>query len=117
MSDVTSMAQLRALALGLPEVTTAAHFDREAFKVGGKIFATLSDRTLNLRLTPEQQSEALVLLSDVDPCAGAWGRQGWTEVRYARTDKSELADWLWQAWRYRATQRILAAHDETGGGR
>jgi hypothetical protein len=110
MANVTSTKQIRELALGLPEVTTGAHFDREAFKIGGKIFATLGEDTMNLRLMPEQQSELLAVLAVAEPCAGAWGRQGWTQVRYSDTSAEDLEDWLGEAWRYRATAKIRAAH-------
>jgi hypothetical protein len=107
---MTTTARVRAIALALPDVTSAPHFDREAFKVGGKTFATLDDETVNLRLTVEQQAEALAVLTSAEPCVGAWGRQGWTSIRHSRTKVAELDEWLRDAWRYRATLRILAAH-------
>jgi hypothetical protein len=112
MANVTSTQQIRELALGLPEVTSAAHFEREAFKVGGKIFATLGDDTMNLRLMPEQQAELLAVLAVAEPCAGAWGRQGWTLVRYGDASAEDLEDWLGEAWRYRATPQIRAAYED-----
>ena len=111
MVTVTPTAQVRRLALALPEVTTAAHFDREAFKVAGKIFATLDDETLNLRLTPEQQSALCATVASAEPCVGAWGRQGWTAVRYAATGKDDLDEWLLEAWRYRASAKLRAAYE------
>jgi hypothetical protein len=108
---MTTSAQVRELALSLPEVTCAAHFDREAFKVGGKIFATLGEDAINLRLSPEQQSELLAVLPTAEPCAGAWGRQGWTLVRHSFSKSSELDEWLREAWRYRASPKLLAAHE------
>jgi hypothetical protein len=95
----------------LPEATSAPHFDREAFKVAGKTFATLGDGTLNLRLTPELQAELFAVIPGAEPCAGAWGRQGWSAIHYSKVDSEDLDDWLLQAWRYRATPRIREAHD------
>jgi hypothetical protein len=108
---VTSVELIRQLAVRLPDVTSAPHFDREAFKVGGLIFATLGDDTLNLRLTPELQAELVIITSSAEPCAGAWGRQGWSAIRYADIPSEDLDDWLLQAWRHRATAKIRAAHD------
>jgi hypothetical protein len=55
--DVIEIARL------LPDHSSARHFDRLALKVGGKIFATLDSagETVNLMLTPEDQSELLAV--------------------------------------------------------
>ena len=111
MSNVTSTSQVRTLAFALPEVTSAPHFDREAFKVG-RIFATLGGETLNLMLTPELQDELLAVLGTAaEPCAGGWGRNGSTAVRYADVAAEDLQEWLGRAWRTKAPKKTLAAYD------
>jgi len=47
----------RAMALSLPGTGEQPHFNRTAFTVKKKIFATLSfeDKTLNLKFTPAEQ--------------------------------------------------------------
>lgn len=103
---MTSADDARELVLGLPEVTAAAHFDREAFKVDGKIFATLGGETVNLMLSPEQQAELIADLGDAAvPAAGAWGRRGVTCVRHDDVDPVELREWLAEAWRTRKVAR------------
>jgi len=57
----TTPAQLRKLALSLPEATEAPHFQRSAFRVRGKIFATVLDEHLHVFVGEEQRSAALAL--------------------------------------------------------
>lgn len=69
------------LALALPGVTSAPHFDRTAFRVPRRIFATLGagGRDLNLRLDPELQAAVVEARPRAFAAiAGGWGRQGWT---------------------------------------
>jgi hypothetical protein len=69
------------LALSLPDTTSAPHFDRTAFRVPRRIFATLGARArdLNLRLDPELQTAVVEGRPRAfAPIAGGWGRQGWT---------------------------------------
>jgi hypothetical protein len=42
---------------------------------------------------------------------GACGRQGWTAVRHPDASKDDLDEWLLEAWRYRASEKIRAAND------
>lgn len=92
--------RVRELALSLPDVTSGPHHDREAFKVAGKVFATLGGDTVNLMLTPEAQGELLAVLPDAaEPCAGAWGRQGSTALRFARVAEADVGEWLAEAHR------------------
>lgn len=110
-------AEVTTLVRRLPALTEASHFDRLAFKVDGKIFATLGADTLNLRLSPELQGEVLAILGSAEPCSGAWGRQGWTTVRFGDRPADD-AEWradletaLLEAWRFRATARTRASAD------
>ena len=102
-------SEVAALAAAMPEVTSAAHFDRTAYKVGGKIFATLGAQDLNLRLPQEQQRELMAITAAARPCAGAWGRSGWTAVGF-EVDPDDLETWLVEAWRHRAPPKVRAAH-------
>ena len=55
---MVSIKTVRQLALSFPEADEHPHFERIAFRVRKKIFATLLERdhTLNLMLTPTDQS-------------------------------------------------------------
>ena len=107
-------SDVESLLRRLPDVDSAPHFDRMAWKCGGKIFATLGDDdTINLRLAPETQGEIVALTPAAEAISNAWGRQGWTTLRFQETDDADLvADWLATAWRLRAGKRLLAEHPE-----
>ena len=70
--DVIEIARL------LPDHSSARHFDRLALKVGGKIFATLDSagETVNLMLTPEDQSELLAVTDAARTRSWSLGAQG-----------------------------------------
>jgi predicted DNA-binding protein (MmcQ/YjbR family) len=94
---MVTAAQMRKLALALPEAEEKSRFEQPDFRVRNKIFAGLSrDGTQgNLKLAPELQ--ALVLSSNPEafsPATGAWGRSGWTMVKLAQVSAGELAELL-----------------------
>lgn len=73
-------AGFTSIAMSLPDVTSAPHFDRTAFKVK-RTFATLAGdgRSVNLKLTPDEQEFKCHLAPDLfHPIDNGWGRQGWT---------------------------------------
>lgn len=104
-------SETRALALALPGTTEAPHFSRIAFRVGGKVFATLNPHgdDLNLMLTPELQAEIIADWPVITaPVAGGWGRMGATTVHLDRANAEETAALLKRSWVRRAPARLLA---------
>jgi hypothetical protein len=84
----------------LPDVESAAHFDRTAFRTPKRIFATLAGtgKDANLRLPLEMQ----YALVDAEPevfarLNGAWGAGGWTRVELAKVEISSLSECLREA--------------------
>jgi len=77
--------QFRKSALSLPDTVESEHMGHPDFRVGGKIFASLGAPSTDwgmVKLTPEQQQTFCGADSDVfQPCNGAWGRQGCTNVK------------------------------------
>jgi hypothetical protein len=107
--------EFRNLALGLPEVTEAAHMGHPDFRVRGKIFATLApDDTWGMaKLTPEQQ--ALFVRTEpavFQPANGAWGRRGCTYVRLEAATEPSVRQALVAAWRNTAPKRLAQQLDE-----
>jgi predicted DNA-binding protein (MmcQ/YjbR family) len=87
----------RKLALALPGVTEAPHFDKLSFRWKNKIFATLW----------EKENRAMVKLSLIDqsvfcavdnaviyPVPNAWGKQGATFVELANVGEDMFTDAL-----------------------
>lgn len=104
-------AGFRRLALALPEATEGSHFGNADFRVGGKIFATLSLEREGfgvLLLTLEQQAGMVEDAPEIfSPVPGGWGRQGSTRVRLAKVAPDVLEGALRIAWRRRAPKRLL----------
>ena len=73
-----------SLALEISGAIESAHVGHPDFRVCGKIFASLGypdDKHGMVKLTPEQQQTFLKQAPEVfTPCAGAWGKQGSTNV-------------------------------------
>jgi hypothetical protein len=83
-------AVFRAIALKLPGVVELAHMGHPDFRVGGKIFATLSPDGARgmVKLSPEQQGvfvrEEPAVFEAFD---NAWGRWGCTKVHLKAATK------------------------------
>jgi hypothetical protein len=91
----------RNLALALPETTEQPHFEKNSFRIKGKIFATHD----------AEKRKVVVKLNEVDqdvfsamgkescyPVPGGWGRQGWTMVDLDTVEEALLQDALKTAW-------------------
>jgi hypothetical protein len=76
--------QFRKIALSFPDSVESEHMGHPDFRVGGKVFASLgapSDEWAMVKLTLEQQEAFCNEETDCfQPCNGAWGRQGYTNV-------------------------------------
>ncbi len=96
-----SIKTVRELALSFPETDEQPHFDRRAFRVKKKIFATLSEKTMtvNLKLTLVDQSVFCAFDSSVIyPVPGGWGRMGFTSVDLKKVKKTMFKDALTVAY-------------------
>jgi hypothetical protein len=74
----------RDIVLALDGAVEGAHMGHPDFRANGRIFASLhsADRFGMVKLSPDEQA---VVLRDhpesFEPSAGAWGRQGCTNVK------------------------------------
>src|SRR5260370_37063300 len=95
----------RRIALSFGGGEESSHMGNPDFRVGGRIFATLSSADQgygNLMLTLEQQEAFVEELPKVFvPIAGGWGRMGMTHVRLAGANEDVLAGALRTAWKLR----------------
>ena len=82
------------MALELPGTVESAHMNHPDFRVGGRIFASLSypDDTWGMvNLTPEQQRAFMKQGAGAfRPCNGAWGERGATNVHLESVKKTLL---------------------------
>jgi hypothetical protein len=91
----------RRLALALQGAIESAHMGHPDFRANGRIFATLhsGDRLGMVKLLPEEQEEFLRTSPAMFvPSAGAWGRQGCTNVRLEAADKATVRAAINLAW-------------------
>jgi hypothetical protein len=102
-------AQFRKIALSLPEAIESAHMGHPDFRVGGKIFATLSPTNEwgMVKLTPEQQREFVASNPDLfEPFNGAWGRSGCTKAHLGKKGDKLLRSAIVAAWQNIAPQDL-----------
>ena len=104
-----ALAEVRRLALALPEAAEGDDHGTPAFLVAGKIFCTLSPDPLRLtiKLTAEDQDNLVAGHPDaIAPVDGYWGRKGWTIVRPDQTNEATITMLLRLAWRIVAPKRL-----------
>ena len=100
----------RRLALSFPDAVESAHMGHPDFRVGGKIFATLTADGANgmVRLSPFDQSWLMRAEPTVfSPASGAWGRAGATMVNLRHAKKTRMREALSIAWEQRAPKSLL----------
>jgi hypothetical protein len=104
-------AQFRKIALSFPEAIESSHMGHPDFRVGGKIFATLSypDTTAAVvMLDPDEQAFFVKVDGTAfSPVAGGWGRQGATRVHLKSAKTGIVRESVEAAWRRRAPKRLL----------
>jgi hypothetical protein len=92
----------RRLALSLDGAEERSHMSHPDFRVGKKIFATLSypnEEWAMVKLTPEQQDNYMRAAPEAfEPCSGVWGRRGATHVRLKTAKKTMVRKALQEAW-------------------
>lgn len=110
MSD---LAQARAFALSLPGTSEQPHHEMTSFRVLGKIFATAPPDESRLHVfVDEGEIEVCVA---TDPRAYErlmWGRQvRGLRILLAAAPEDRVRELLAEAWRRKATRRLVAEHD------
>lgn len=103
-------SDFRRIALSLPQTEERKHMNHPDFRVAGKIFATLAypDKQFAMvKLTPIQQEDFVNSHPTVfNPCKGAWGRKGCTNVLLSKTNKRVLKEAILAAWRNHAPSEL-----------
>ncbi len=105
-------ADFRRLALSFPEAVEQSHMNHPDFRVGGRIFATLSvdEQYGVLLLSPEEQKHYLAAApTGFSPVPGGWGRKGSTRVHLEEVTDAMLREAMTVAWKKRAPARLTKA--------
>lgn len=98
----------RKMALALPDAAPAPHFDKEAFTINKKIFATLNvaENRACVKLSAIDQSVFCQFDKEVMyPVPNKWGTHGWTLINLKKVKKTMLQDALQTAYNEVATTR------------
>jgi hypothetical protein len=93
--------EFRELALALDGAVEHAHMGHPDFRANGRIFASLHSQDTKgmVKLAPDEQRELLRTNPETfEPSAGAWGRQGCTNVILTRADAAAVRGALLLAW-------------------
>ncbi len=102
-------ADVRRLALTLPETVEQDHHGLPSFRVAGKIFCTLRrdpPRTM-VKLSGEDQHNLCEAYPEIiEPVPGYWGRKGATFVAYDSLGEPLLESLLRLAWSGVAPRRL-----------
>jgi len=91
----------RRIALAMQDAVEGSHMGHPDFRANGRVFASLhaGDKSGMVKLTPEEQA---VFLREhpamFEPSAGAWGRQGCTNVILAAADTATIRSAMLSAW-------------------
>jgi hypothetical protein len=111
---MVSRAQLKNIALSMPEAQENSHFGQPDFRVRNKIFAGLS-REGEIAWLKVASSVQVVLLTTrpevFKAAAGAWGRSGWTYVQLPKVKPAELRTFVRDSWRLVAPKTLTAEEE------
>jgi len=111
---VPTAADVRALALGLPEAVEQETWGHPTFRVRKKMFGTLASdgSTATMKASTEEQA-ALVQTDPETFFVPAYvGRHGWVGFHVSLVDPEELAELVTEAWRMTAPKTVVRAFDE-----
>jgi hypothetical protein len=111
-----SAAEVRDIALSLPEAEEIETWDHPTFRVRKKIFATMaSDGTsAGVKTTLDEQATLIAADPKTFRIKDHVGHHGWVQVELATADPDEMRELLVEAWRRTAPKRVVSAYDARG---
>ncbi|MBL7871203.1 MAG: MmcQ/YjbR family DNA-binding protein [Cyclobacteriaceae bacterium] len=105
---MVDLKTFKKLALSLPEVVEAPHFEKASFRVKKKIFVTLdvANAKACLKLTEIDQS-VFSTSAAIYPVPNKWGKQGWTFIELKKVTRNLLEDALITAYCTVAPKKLV----------
>jgi hypothetical protein len=109
---MVDLNELRYLALSFPDTSEDDHHDRPAFRVGGKMFATLPDE-LHVNVLLDAQHAQQAVAQAPGACAQLWSGEhlAGVTVNLAGADLDMLAALLTSAWLRKAPAALARELD------
>lgn len=92
---------MRKLSLALAETDEHPHFEKTAFRVRKKIFATLDEKKARAVLKLNEIDQSVFSKNNegiIFPVPNKWGKQGWTVVELKKVRKDIFTDALTTAY-------------------
>lgn len=107
-----TLAQVRKLALALPETSEQPHFEYTSFRVKGKIFATAPPEETHLHIFVDDEQRELALGLAPEFLENLpWGKKiVGLRVSLAKAKPALVEALLHQAWTRKAPQKLAALH-------
>lgn len=108
-----SEADLRRIALSLPETAEKPSYGTPGFRVKDKLFARIREDGVAVVWCADEAEKRALIESEPDKFFTIPHYHGHASVlvRLAEIDDEELAELLMEAWRVRAPKRLRAAFD------
>jgi hypothetical protein len=105
---MTTLAQARALALGLPEATEQDHHGMCSFRVKGKIFATVPDDS-HLRVMVDEMEIRAAVAENPNACQEFyWGKRlACVIVDLGAAPPALVRELLSEAWARKAPKTLV----------
>jgi hypothetical protein len=107
---LVSIASARQLALSLPEVEEASHFDLPDFRVNKKIFSSIHEdkNFMMVKLSPLDQAAFCSFNKEIIfPVPGGWGQHGSTFINLKKVRRDLLKKALVAAWKNVAPAKLV----------
>jgi predicted DNA-binding protein (MmcQ/YjbR family) len=103
---MVDLEEAHQILVSMPEAVEEAHFDKPAYKMKGKIFATfnIEEKWVTLKLTPEQQTNFCEDTSYY-PVPNKWGQLGWTHVDLRRVRRAAFVEGVQTAYHNIVSQK------------
>ena len=111
---MVTVDDVRRIALSLPETEERATHGMPAFRVRGKIFASVADDDASMGFKIGQDERAELVAAEPEkyffiPTHDT--RYQWARVRLAAVDEDELREVVRESWRRAAPKRLAATLD------
>jgi hypothetical protein len=106
-------AQVRKLALSLPEATEEPHFAMWSFRVRGKIFATVPPEGGHLHIFVDGEAVRVAVADDPKTFGELWWGKKLAGLRVTLATARPVAvrELLYASWRCKAPKRLVAAFE------
>ena len=103
------LAEVRRLALALPEATEEPHFNLSSFRVNGEIFATAAPDGSYMNVFVDDAQREIMTTVDAKAYESLqWGKIAYLHVHLAAARANDVKTLLRSAWERKAPKKLLA---------